>query len=178
MVKNDSYPIFIDIEASSLGSKSYPIEIACTDSSGHIHNYLISPDSITSWTDWNIRSEQLHGISRKRLIDEGLHPSQVCEYLTYMLDGKRCYSDAPDYDKHWLIVLFEATRLKMLNIELLHTDDLFIGTLKEISGTQNVKRLLDEIKLQVRAEHQERHRAVIDVSYLKKIYDKITSPVI
>ena len=53
-------PIFLDIAASSLGSRSDPIEVAWNTPDGTIEAHLISPAAIARWTDWSVQAEQLH----------------------------------------------------------------------------------------------------------------------
>ena len=56
------YPIFIDFEASGLGAGTYLIEVAWNLPNGDVREYLIRPEP--DWTYWELRAEEVHGISR------------------------------------------------------------------------------------------------------------------
>ena len=73
----DQLPIFFDIEASSLGSRSYPIEIAWSYPDGSLEKHLILPSGIERWTDWSADAEKIHDISRAELRQYGKSPSWV-----------------------------------------------------------------------------------------------------
>jgi len=67
-------PRFLDIEASSLSNSSYPIEIAWSDENENIESYLINPELIEEWTDWDFYSEhEIHGISRAMCSEKRIH---------------------------------------------------------------------------------------------------------
>src|SRR5256885_12519007 len=105
----DPLPIFIDLEASSLSSTSYPIEIARNAPDGTIEAYLISPAHIPHWTDWSVEAEQLHGITRATLLTDGKPPSWICRRMNHQLAGTVVYSDDPEYDQMWLATLFAVS---------------------------------------------------------------------
>ncbi|NJD07038.1 MAG: hypothetical protein FIA97_11155 [Methylococcaceae bacterium] len=67
----ENIPSFIDFEASSLGSASYPIEGAWNLAGGSIESCLISPAGISRWTDWSDKAERIHGIAKAQLLVEG-----------------------------------------------------------------------------------------------------------
>ena len=102
-------PIFLDIEASSLGSRSYPIEVAWNTPDGTVEAHLISPAAIARWTDWSVQAEQLHGLSREVLYQEGKAPAWVGRRLNQQLAGHVVYSDDPEYDGMWLAELFAVS---------------------------------------------------------------------
>src|SRR5947209_5891700 len=49
----DTLPPFLDFEASSLRSASYPIEVAWSHPDGSIESHLISPAGLGRCTDWS-----------------------------------------------------------------------------------------------------------------------------
>jgi len=106
-------PCFIDCEASSLDADSYPTEIGWSLPDGEIKSILINPYSQEDWTDWDFHAQQLTGISRKLLREEGHHPFDVATTLNADLKGITVYSDAVDFDGRWCRKLFEAVELKM-----------------------------------------------------------------
>ena len=87
-----SLPTFIDVEASSLRSASYPIEVAWNMPDGTIEVHLISPAGIPRWTDWSTKAEQLHGISIATLLTSGTQPSLICRRMNRLLAGATVYT--------------------------------------------------------------------------------------
>lgn len=95
----------IDLEASGLDRKSYPIEVGITN--GTISaQWLISPEK--NWTFWCEKAAKIHNIPRQLLLSEGLPIKQVCHELNEILDQSTVYSDAQEWDSFWLQVLFNA----------------------------------------------------------------------
>ena len=101
----------IDIEASGLGSNSYPIEIGIVLSNGKTYESLIQP--ATEWTHWDCEAENLHGISRQQLLLQGKQAKLVCLELNNLCYGKRLYSDCWVYDFAWLNKLFGQAGIAM-----------------------------------------------------------------
>ncbi|BCO31152.1 hypothetical protein TspCOW1_12550 [Thiohalobacter sp. COW1] len=99
-------PQFLDIEASSLGRDSYPIEIAWSYPNGEVEAHLIDPYHILDWTDWDPAAQAVHGLSRRYLSEHGADPKLVAGRIQAVLAGQPVYSDAPDYDQGWLETLF------------------------------------------------------------------------
>jgi DNA polymerase III epsilon subunit-like protein len=105
--------VVIDIEAS--GFDGFPIEIGWCDQDGKSESYLIRP--AWNWTDWDIRAERIHGISREDLADRGEPFDAVAILVANMLarsrkEGTIVASDNPDFDRAWLVML-----LRRANIE-------------------------------------------------------------
>jgi hypothetical protein len=94
---------FVDCEASSLNSGSYPIEIAWVDETGAGETHLIRP--MPQWLDWSEVAEKIHGISRATLQAEGEPAETVARRALTQLQGHQLVSDNPAYDCHWLSVL-------------------------------------------------------------------------
>ena len=78
-------PVFLDFEASSLASASYPIEVAWSCGGDSIESHLISPTGVSRWTDWSAKAEALHGLSREQLIAEGKPPVWVAQSMNEQL---------------------------------------------------------------------------------------------
>ena len=91
----------IDFEASSLRKTSYPIEVAWGDSWESVTSFLLNPDKMDGWTDWNEKSYGYHGIRREELLLKGEDPRQVAKIMIHALSGKPIYSDEPRYDRRW-----------------------------------------------------------------------------
>ncbi len=101
---------FLDIEASGIHDDSYPIEIGWVDTEGNESSFLIKP--IPEWTHWDLKAEQIHGIPRSQLLDQGITIHQACLALNEQLGTEDVYSDAAVYDGEWLNTLFNAARIK------------------------------------------------------------------
>lgn len=169
-------PYFIDFEASSLSLYSYPIEVAWSDGAGTLESYLICPDGIADWTDWNKNAARVHGITRRELSRDGRDPQWVCRRLAEVLTGRTVYSDNPDYDALWLARLFEACRRPCPPLDLCHIDTLLTATYcprpeERVSGLRDLVR----IKQTARARAQGVHRAAWDVQYLVSLWRMVRS---
>lgn len=163
--------IFLDIEASSLGSASYPIEVAWGDSLAVIESHLISPAGIPSWHDWSMAAERLHGIAREQLLAEGKTPRWVAERLNRELAGREVHSDNPDYDRHWLEELFRKAGGLKPGFTVRHVDDLLIRLIcPEGADRANALLRLRELKQLARSTVMGRHRAGHDVAYLLMLH--------
>jgi len=145
----------IDIEASGLHFDSYPIEIAVLVNRKH-HVWLIKPEP--SWTHWCNNAEALHGISRRKLKEEGVPASVVVDKLTDVLSDASgvLYSDADRWDEDWLSTLFftcgRQPPTKVLSIFDLMSDDqkCMFNTIKNdlcSNGAYQQHRALDDIKM-------------------------------
>lgn len=97
-------PNVIDIEASGLGTGSYPIEVGVVLGCGSNYCSLITPAS--AWQHWDRQAEQVHGISRDTLFMYGKPIKVVATELNQFLADKTVYSDGWVVDKPWLSELF------------------------------------------------------------------------
>lgn len=177
----ESPPAFLDFEASSLASASYPIEVAWSlpDPDGVIETHLISPASMERWTDWSPKAERLHGITQALLRAEGKTPTWICQRLNATLAGRTVYTDDPDYDREWLMELFSASWGLKPSFSLAAVDDLLLRRLRldlnqeldlACSETVDVKQTLAAIKMQARQRLPQQHRAHWDVGYLMELW--------
>jgi len=164
-------PVFLDFEASSLASGSYPIEVAWGSSEDSIESHLISPAGIVTWTDWSMAAQQLHGLTREQLLSEGQQPIWVARRMNEQLKGQIVYTDNPDYDGFWLEQLFKRSAGLKPAFRLVHVDDLLRSLIS--SGTADrahVVRVLRTMKQMARQSVAGQHRAAVDVQYLLKLY--------
>ena len=92
-------PPVLDFEASSLSSLSYPISVGLY-LNGRSHYWIIKPE--TDWTDWDDRSQAIHGLSRRFIEAKGIPVSQVHSELLELLKAYSVvYSDNPDWESKW-----------------------------------------------------------------------------
>jgi hypothetical protein len=111
---------FLDFEASSLGKHGYPIEVAWVLSSGEEESHIIQPDP--TWTDWDLKAETIHGLSRDRLQAEGEPVADVARRMMSALTGYDLYATAPSWDGKWLSRLLRAAGLPRHALRLQDTE--------------------------------------------------------
>ena len=145
--------VVIDLEASSLGSASYPTEIgwAIIQDDGSITSgaCLIRPTA--KWTvysnAWSSASERLTGITTSMLDRDGLTPGEAVERFLADVGDRDLYSDEPDFDTHWLGMLMDAAGVSLGGRKL--------GNVKRLPGHWTVE-----------ADEPPRHRAEADARRL------------
>lgn len=99
---------FLDVEASALHD-GYPIEIGWARMDGTVGAVLIRPTA--EWIDdrvWDDIAENVHGLTRDMLDDDGVSPAEALARVERELRGCMVYSDAPGFDAAWLDLLIEA----------------------------------------------------------------------
>lgn len=111
---------FIDFEASSLGRRGYPIEVAWVFEDGNSESFLILP--IEKWMDWDPAAEAIHGISREQLAVEGVPVEIVATRLVDALQGHDVFASAPSWDGKWLSALLRSAGLPRHAIRLADTN--------------------------------------------------------
>ncbi|HOP19096.1 MAG TPA: hypothetical protein PLV61_08600 [Parvularculaceae bacterium] len=151
---------FIDLEASGLGSKSWPVEVGFAFIEGAPQSTLIRPDATWSDEAWDKGAEALHGLTRAELDRDGQNIRDVCRSLNKSLAGAEVYSDAPDWDGFWLFRLFMAANMR----QQFAVHD-FGKLIRPIAGSR-------EGELQERAARlaPRRHRTNDDVRHLQTLY--------
>jgi hypothetical protein len=168
-------PCFIDFEASSLAVESYPIEVAWSLEDGSIESHLINPQQVVAWTDWDPKSEEIHGIRREQLITEGETPCAVCCRMNDQLSGKVLYSDAPRFDRRWLFKLFSGCEGCKPEFQIEWIDGLLLSVLCEGVPDRIYAMLnIQSSKLTARERKSRRHRAAWDVEYLIELWKTAT----
>lgn len=159
--------VFLDFEASSLGERSYPIEVAWVFEDGRSESFLIRP--APSWTDWDSAAEAVHHIKRNELEAKGTPHDQVARRMVETLSSHLLHASAPSWDGKWLSTLLRAAGLPRHSLRLRDTDDAIAGSVRELLQPLLAAAQLDmaarAILAQVRraAEVQPpRHRALAD----------------
>ncbi len=97
-------PVFIDFEASSLNAASWPIEVGLAWLDGRrvvVESKLIRPRPEWPEDDWNLESQEVHGIPRADL-DNAESADEVSAWLLQAVGDSQLVSDAPEFDQHWL----------------------------------------------------------------------------
>lgn len=140
----------VDIEASGLSPRSYPIEIGLFNGSGQ-YQAIICPED--EWLHWSDRAEALHGLSRQYLEKYGAAARKVCEEINNLVGGRVLLSDHDDWDGFWLQRLYASTGVQQNFV----VDSLieFLGLGKEAEFYALVASLRQKGK-------QRSHRALVD----------------
>lgn len=112
--------VFLDFEASSLGKKSYPIEVAWVFEDGRSQAFLIRP--APEWTDWDSEAEAVHHIPRHQLLAEGVAHDHVAQLMVEQLTGHDLLASAPSWDGKWMSTLLRAAGLPRHSLRLRDSD--------------------------------------------------------
>jgi hypothetical protein len=113
--------VFLDFEASSLGRKGFPIEVAWIFETGEENAHLIRPAE--DWTEWDASAETVHRIPRDLLDREGKPAAEVARRALEVLSGHRLYASAPSWDGQWLSRLLRAGGLPRHALRLRDTEE-------------------------------------------------------
>lgn len=113
--------VFVDFEASSLGRRSFPIEVGWASEDGHEEDHLIRP--APDWDDWMLEAEQIHGISLDLLQRDGVPHDLVARRMVEALSGNDLYASAPSWDGQWLSRLLRAAGLPRHALRLRGTEE-------------------------------------------------------
>ncbi|MFP4532451.1 MAG: hypothetical protein ACLFNS_07195 [Desulfobacterales bacterium] len=161
--------IIIDFEASSQRKNSYPIEVAWGEGPDSIKSFLLNPDYMAGWTDWNPQSRKFHGITREELRRHGSDPRQVAAQMVEELAGRDVYSDEPKYDNRWKNRLLSDSgydpsviRIQDLNVYLKHM----------INAAAHCQTY-NEFVCSFECCETRQHRAGVDVYWLFKLMEYI-----
>jgi hypothetical protein len=152
---------FIDLEASGLSARSWPIEVGWCFADAKPEALLIKPSADWSLDEWSPEAEALHGLSHKKIVAKGLDSKVVCEKLNAALSGRDVYSDAPDWDGFWLYRLFQAAKLRQA-FKLSDLNGLFRTT---------PPAKLNAILHEAAQRAPRKHRAAADVVHMRTIFE-------
>ncbi|KQS75685.1 transcriptional regulator [Rhizobium sp. Leaf384] len=130
--------VFLDFEASSLGKKSFPVEVAWVFEDGTSRSHLIRP--APDWQDWSMKAEHIHGLTRRRLHAEGTPVAEVAREMMETLEGHALYASAPSWDGKWLSVLLRAGGLPRHALRLAKSDDVFLAHARSIMDETFTRR--------------------------------------
>lgn len=152
---------FIDLEASGLGAKSWPIEAGWCYVSGAPKAMLIKPDKSWPLDQWDENAFALHGVSFETLQQSGVEAAEVCNALNDALSDKIVYSDAPDWDGFWFYRLFQAAGVRQ-KFALRDFYEVFRSLAPE---------KLDKIVERANEIAPRAHRAVPDVLHMRALFE-------
>lgn len=114
-------PIFLDIEASGLGSDSYPVEVGWGDTETNaVEAHLINPVEVPEWdAPMDPVARDMHGLTRDFLRSHGEAPTAVAARMNEALRGRTAYASSA-FDFMWMGALFpdggRAFELALTNV--------------------------------------------------------------
>jgi hypothetical protein len=129
-------------------------------------SHLIAP--APNWTDWDVRAEAIHNISRHTLAAEGEKHDEVARRTVEALSGHDLFASAPSWDGKWLSTLLRSAEIPRHTLRLRDTDDALHETATEIlatvfSGSRLDREVHNLVALAgVRAVEAPAHRALPD----------------
>jgi hypothetical protein len=160
--------VFLDFEASSLGKRGFPVEVAWVFETGEAESHLIRP--APDWTEWSAEAEAVHGIARARLQAEGRPAAEVARRALEVLSGHRLFASAPSWDGQWLSRLLRGGGLPRHALRLRDTEEaraeaaaaaLAAAALPAEERARTLAAILEEVARRAAAATPE-HRALGD----------------
>jgi hypothetical protein len=158
--------VFLDFEASSLGKRGFPIEIAWVFETGEGEGHLIRP--APGWSDWDEKAEAIHHIAREKLVAEGRPHEWVADRMIQCLAGHALYASAPSWDGKWLSALLRAAGLPRHSLRLRDSEiaqrESATEILSPLLGGADLILRVEAILARAHAEDDDavRHRALDD----------------
>ncbi|WP_376772356.1 transcriptional regulator [Microvirga arabica] len=140
-------------------------------------SHLIRPDP--TWTDWDLKAETIHGISRDRLHAEGAPVADVAARMLSALAGYTLYATAPSWDGKWLSRLLRTAGLPRHALRLQDTEAVHRHTVHEVLRGMGVPAdLHDGLMTKVLSQAQRKddelgpaeHRALADARREQRLW--------
>lgn len=168
--------VFLDFEASSLGKKSYPIEVGWVFEDGREKSYLIRP--APGWTEWDAAAEAMHGITRERLLAEGSPHEVVCDRLIQLFEANVVYASSPPWDGKWLSMLLRGAGRPRHLLRLRDSEEAFVEAARVRLGEGADEAVVAEVIAMARALVEAQpatHRALADARREWEIWREVGS---
>ena len=169
---------FLDFEASSFDSESFPVEVGWAVDGGDAEATLIRP--AWRWKGWSASAERLHGITRALLLVEGKPHGLVAKRLTEALGtvGMMVGSDNAAFEQFWLDQLMVAASLPRPFI-VIPANQLYLTEAARIAGvgaaTVSLTTLVADVVAAERQRSRIRHRAGPDAEAMLWILQEVRS---
>jgi len=171
----------IDVEASSLGRDSYPIEVGwCFADTAEVESHLIRP--LPDWSDWDVQAEAVHRIGRRELEQHGRAADQVSARMSAALRDRTLWADG-SLDQRWINRLFAGAGL--LAPEVRPFDQLLDQVVRpeidgagdwlarELARATSQGAIIDEAYARAGAIAPKVHRAGPDARYLHEVLRQV-----
>ena len=167
---------FLDFEASSLHTDSYPIEVGWCFGTGDSGSFLIRPEP--GWDDWSLTSQDLHGIPRHVLLADGLPAADVARRLVEVIGGcEAVYADS-SLDGRWLGKLVAVAGIPAPPLR--HVHDAYVDVLRPFLGHMQrdaangiARMLLGQAREEADAAVRVRHRAADDARRMRETWRRL-----
>ena len=152
---------FIDLEASASTAQAFRPRSVGIRSRGRVCRVRFLPNQVSSEMDNTCQCMECHRrasdrITREMLDRDGVPPVEAVDRLLDAVKGRDIYSDQPDFDEHWLTMLFAAGGGPLGNLKL-----------------GNVARLVDPAGAILELEGPSAHRAEADAQRLAEAVAKV-----
>ncbi len=177
----------LDIEASSIESGSFPIEIGwCVDDERPPESFLVSPAPGWDTTfGWSPISQALHGITLDDLRRDGIDVRSAVDRIEAAFAHRRVVSDNPDFDDFWLSLVYEAAGMsKAWSIG--HVEDAYRAAVRANPvATTTFVRALHAVERAYPHPHRagpdalrmaKKVRAVADPAYRERLLARVDAP--
>ena len=108
--------LLIDFEANGLSEETFPTEVAWIDplEGEKATSFLIQPAPRWAKMRWDLNAQQITGITREMVLKKGVPPTDAATAARRAMDGACVIlSDAPEWDRNWMKMLFDAAGLKV-----------------------------------------------------------------
>lgn len=158
--------VFLDFEASSLGKRSYPIEVAWVFEDGRSESHLIRP--APDWDDWDEEAQAIHGIARETLLRDGEPHDMVAARMIDQLSGQDLRASAPSWDGKWLSALLRAAGMPRHSLRLGSTGEaraaIAKAILEPVVPPEQIEATVADliVHLDIAARTPPAHRALAD----------------
>jgi len=158
--------VFLDFEASSLGKRSYPIEVAWVFEDGRSSTHLIQP--APDWEDWDPAAEAIHRIPHDLLLREGEPHELVARAMVDALSNHDLFASAPSWDGKWLSALLRAAGLPRHSLRLRDSDitcrETAAAVLEGAVPSASLGAIVEDLLVTTVAstDHARTHRALAD----------------
>ncbi len=154
--------ITLDIEASGLGTDSYPIEVGFVLDDGNSWCSLIKPEA--DWMHWSEEAESIHQISKEAVFEHGKSVKDIATTLNEKLNRKTVYSDCSVLDGKWIHTLYaKANMVPSFKLR----DIMYIMKEEQFEQWEATKKII------AKELGAKRHRATNDARILQQTYYRV-----
>ena len=161
--------IVLDIETTGLSFKTGHkiIEIGCVELINHIPSGCVYNQYINPERDIPMASQNIHGISDEKVINEPIFSEIINDFLEFIGDSELIIHNA-SFDRTFLN--HELTNLKKREIKNTIVDTLTIARKKFPGSPASLDALCKRFNINLLERKKNLHGALIDAELLAKVY--------
>jgi hypothetical protein len=168
-------PKFFHVEASSLKSDSYPIEVYWSLNEGGGTGYLVNHEGIEKWKNWDRSFLREHDFSINDVRNSGTAPSEVCQQMNQQLEGETVYSDNPANTERLLEELFSVVGGQKPQFTLRSLDELLLKELKAKGlDYRESEAVLSGLKAEARRKVHGIVGGAFEMQYFVELWELVT----